>query len=498
MIRQVETCVRPAPLPSAIPPTPVCLPIVLITSGWCGRNIQSRGRNTWGFGGNIQHPTTTLVFIQTHISTGDLGAVATMGRTMPTIVLVLMTAASSTGNFWACHPYYVSQPTNTCVKDGEHASQGGGPVLLFSTKEECCNALTPKERRQCLKPEVPSEVYPDFEKGRCSSSTLRPAVVHLACAVDGSGVATSVGARFLKASLPVSDNEMCCRSVYGGIDEAAVERCVARRGTWHYVAGTGCVWDDPLADDPVVYSTAQTASSLTVCAETYFPRRTAFMCDAFPCPSTRLRKPGSIHCGSVASDCTRDVCCSPPDCSDHTCNPGIAYGALTRRTCLRHGVCPDTGCVAYNCCGAPRLELLDPAGEGTVTHPSTFPTGTLPVDSHLTWTLACAAGQVPSFYVESAVVGPKRPANPAIAYINLVCLKTQPTIVRTAEFVQFGGDIADLELVCSAGDHLDVTFSFLSGRTPLEGMGFRMRHKCLDLPQVPSCLCGGVSRRCCL
>ena len=421
---------------------------------------------------------------------------------MPT-VLVLVTAASSAAAFWECHPYYVSQPTNTCVKDGEHASQGGGPVLLFSTKERCCNALTPKERRQCLKPEVPSEVYPDFEKGRCSSSTLRPAVVHLACAVDGSGVATSVGARFLKASLPVSDNEMCCRSVYGGIDEAAVERCVARRGTWHYVAGTGCVWDDPLADDPVVYSTAQTASSLTVCAETYFPRRTAFMCDAFPCPSTWSRKPGSIHCGSVASDCTRDLCCSPPDCSDHTCNPGIFYGILRRRTCqrLRHTaqvfedtICPDTGCAAYHCCSRPHsVELLDPAGEGTVTYPSTFPTGTFPSRRHDSWTLACLAGQVPSVYVESAVV-----SGPDIAYFNVVCVKTQTTVVRTLSFVHFAGGIADLELVCSAGDHLIVIFSFLIGRTPVEGMGFRLRHKCLDLPQVPSCLCGGVSTGCCV
>eukprot|EP00754_Rhynchopus_humris_P028634 Rhum_TRINITY_DN15169_c3_g1::Rhum_TRINITY_DN15169_c3_g1_i6::g.139649::m.139649 len=165
-------------------------------------------------------------------------------------------------------PYYVSLPWNTCVNDWKHLLHGS--VMLFGTKAQCCAALTPKEQRECLKLEDLSEVYPSLEKGRCVSDTQRPAVLHPTCGVTAAGEIKFVAARFFKASLLVSDNELCCKRVYGGIDGAAVDRCVAKKGTWYYVDGMGLVRDDPLADDPVVYATARTVGSLSSCAQTYF------------------------------------------------------------------------------------------------------------------------------------------------------------------------------------------------------------------------------------
>ena len=250
-------------------------------------------------------------------------------------------------------PYYVSLPSHTCVNDGEHASQGAGQVLLYGTKDECCNGLTRKERRECLKTEVLSEVYPDFEKGRCVAHTLRPAVVHPACGVTATGAMKSVAARFLKASLR-ADNELCCRKVYGGIDRAAVNRCVARRGVWFYVDGMGCVREDARADDPVVYSTVRTVGSLSACTGTYFPWVPAVMCDTFPCPALWTNRPDrdSIHCGVANDDCTKELCCTAPaappvvTCCGYRCTP---HG-LSARPNPELTLCPPGGCLPIHCC----------------------------------------------------------------------------------------------------------------------------------------------------
>ena len=249
-----------------------------------------------------------------------------MGR-VPTLLVLLLNAASSSAG--PCK-YYVSHPTRLCVNDGQ---QGPGQILLSATKEECCNTLPRKQRRECLATEVPSEVYPDFEQGRCSSATVRPAVVHPTCGVTDSGATKSIVPLFLRESLPVADNELCCMRVYGGIGQAAIDRCVARTDRWYYVEGMGCVGGDPL-DNPVVYSTAQTASNLSTCTATYFPLTPSFMCATFPCPGSWTSKPDGIHCGSEASDCTKELCCAPlrAPCSNDACDAAVKLtppGTLT-------------------------------------------------------------------------------------------------------------------------------------------------------------------------
>ena len=318
-----------------------------------------------------------------------------MGHTIPTLFVLLTAAGPLSAADCPFDKYYISLPSNTCVSDGEHTSQPG-PILLYDTKEACCNGLTRKERRQCLKAEVPSEVYPDFEKGRCSPSTQRPPVVYPACVIDGDGAVTSVSARFLKESLPVSDNEMCCRNVYGGIDQAAVDRCAARRGTWSYVAGMGCVRDDPLADDPVVYAAAQTAGSLSACTKTYFPQSTAFMCDDFTCPSGWTSRTYNIHCGPSASACTNKLCCRPT-CGTFTCGTHSTRDKNNKDTII----CPDaTGCSAYDCCDGGYGSTLSPECN-TVTYPPNYPGATFTHVWRKWWTINCKDGQIPHVTIDS-------------------------------------------------------------------------------------------------
>ena len=305
-----------------------------------------------------------------------------MGHATPTVLVLLTAVPLATAVCAPSPPYYISLPSHTCVNDGEHASQGPGPILLYDTKEACCNGLAPKERRECLKPEVLSEVYPDFEKGRCASDTLRPAVVHPACGVTAAGATTFVVARFLKASLRVSDNEFCCRDMYGGLGEAAVGRCLARRGTWYYVDGMGCVRDDARADDPVVYSTARTVGSLSACTKSYFPRDPVVMCDTFSCPGMWTNRPDrdSIHCGASHDDCTKELCCTAPAVppppggpavmcdSVDTCTPKtnslMPNQFLTAKSNPELRPCPSGICTPYDCCDVYKGEIAPPPCEG--------------------------------------------------------------------------------------------------------------------------------------
>ena len=396
-----------------------------------------------------------------------------MGHTIPTLFVLLAAVPLSAA---AGDSYYISLPSNTCVNDG---GQGSGHILLYDTKEACCNGLTPKERRQCLKAEVPSEVYPDFEKGRCSSTTLRPATVHPACGVSASGEAKSVAARFLKASLPVSDNEFCCRNVYGGIDQGAVDRCAARRGTWSYVAGMGCVRDDPLADDPVVYATAQTAGSLSACTKTYFPQSTAFMCDDFTCPSGWTGRTYNIHCGSLASDCTKELCCRPT-CSGYTC---YAPRQMSDKAGKADIICPDEGCTAHRCCDSlnPLRELLPP-NVGTLRYPAGFPEETITFDTSRAWVIECAAGEgIPHITVES--FDGKHPAPGArlggFAYYE------DGFHLSQFEYLFTRIDV-NLQYVSSTS-RLFVVWIFTRGSpaAPTKGLGFAVHYKCVNGALTP-------------
>eukprot|EP00754_Rhynchopus_humris_P047847 Rhum_TRINITY_DN7398_c0_g1::Rhum_TRINITY_DN7398_c0_g1_i1::g.22471::m.22471 len=248
-----------------------------------------------------------------------------MGHARPALRFVLLAAVQSAAA--ASNPYYISQPTYTCVNDGKHAYPGAGHILLYDTQDACCNGLTPRERRQCRTTDVPSVVYPDYATGRCSSNTRRPPVVYPTCVINGQGAAKAVAGKFLTASL-VSDNELCCKQVYVGLHQAAVTRCSRRQGAWYWVDGMGCVQDNPLADDPVIYATARTVGSLSACPATYFYGHTAFMCSAFTCPTGWTGRGYSIHCGTAEGDCTKELCCklSPittaPDsltCATHDC-----------------------------------------------------------------------------------------------------------------------------------------------------------------------------------
>ena len=318
-----------------------------------------------------------------------------MGRMIPAVLVLLAAVPSATAG--CPNPYYVALPTNTCVNDGEQASQGAGEVQLSATKEACCNTLPRKERRECLATEVPSEVYPDLERGRCSSGTVRPAALHPTCVVTDSGAIKSIAPLFLRKTLRVSHLGSCCRGVYGGIDEVAVERCVARAGTWYHVEGMGCVRDDPLADDPVVYSTAHTVGSPFACPSKYFPRAPVVMCDTFTCPAPSTPKPHGVHCGSLEGDCTMELCCVDPPppvvtCSVHTCNAAVDY---TDKGGKDGVVCATTGCTDSRCCDyTGSLPLLTPPG--TLRYPADFPAGVWDIPNRVDqrWRVDCDSGNV--------------------------------------------------------------------------------------------------------
>ena len=393
-----------------------------------------------------------------------------MGHMLPTL-LVLLTAVPLATAQCTPHtpaPYYVSLLSNTCVNDREHASQGPGPILLYGTKDECCNGLTPKERRECLKTEVLSEVYPDFEEGRCASDTLRPAVVHPACGVTATGATTFVAARFLKASLR-ADSELCCRKVYGGIDQAAVARCVAKRGTWYYVAGMGCVRDDARADDPVVYSTVRTVGSLSACTGAYFPRVPVVMCDTFPCPALWTNRPDrdSIHCGSLESDCTKEACCvAPPDtparCSSYTCD---AHKQHYLKRNPNRIVCPLEGCTSFHCCN---FAFEGTTELGKFVSPCNAVFEYFPPRSRASgptlWVIDCPVGQVVQVDIDFSKGG----ASPGT---NLVAiLSITPEFVSTTELT----------------GHRHVTHSrtFIIQLNHQNGMrdGIRLTHTCIIAP----------------
>ena len=262
-------------------------------------------------------------------------------------------------------PYYVELPSNTCVNDGAHALQVEG-LITFLAKEDCCNSLPRKEKRECLQTGPSATVFPDYQKGQCSSAAQRPPVVYPACAVDATGVSKYLAPLFLKESLPLSGNEFCCMSVYAGLP-AAINRCKTQAGKWYYVAEKGCVRDDGVADDPVAYATAQAVETPSTCRAKYFSLLPAVTCTAFTCPSGTADKSGKadIHCGTQAGDCTETLCCDATCThnsvkSEKLCVDGFVYraGVATVKCadgtvagCLEvfHEQCCDVTCYAVDC-----------------------------------------------------------------------------------------------------------------------------------------------------
>ena len=279
-------------------------------------------------------------------------------------------------------PYYVTHPSNMCVNDGKSAGQGPN-VLTFGTKTECCNTLTRRERAACL--DAPTtKAYPDYELGKCVAAHITKPVTYPACTVTATGAIKYISAKYMKKSLGSGPSgimlDACCRRAYDGISQAAVNKCKAQRGSWSFVAPDGCVRELQSSYHPVEYSTQELASAdMNTCATTHFSLALSYTCTVHACAGaaglTNKANKGDIHCGTVVTDCTDELCCDvlcnhPTVVATRSCGDGFIDQLALPAICgdgtvdgckdVFHEVCCDVSCYSFQCpAGQELLQAAD-------------------------------------------------------------------------------------------------------------------------------------------